>query len=319
MPHSAVQPRLTPGRLVYLTWHLPVGFAKRITKHGPMNSIQAAIGERKMRAAAAVLPVSERRADSGSEVAFLTGRNHWHQTLFCAWSLLRVTGCDLAITMYDDGSLDQAIALIIKRSLPGVRIVRRSDAEASLDRFLPASRFPTLRRHRLVYPHLRKLTDIHVGHRGAVVVLDSDMLFLKRPTTMLNWLTMPTGACCMQDYITSYGYDTKNLQELTEKPILDCVNVGVAGLISDEIDWHRLESRCAKLLSDHGSSYFLEQALCAVLFSERPTLILSPADYIVGPTPDQIALRSGALQHYVAESKYAYFQTAWKRMAVPKA
>src|SRR6185437_11794079 len=171
------KPRLTLGRMVYLAWYQPVGFLRQIAKHGAGNSFLAAVGERQMRLAAATLPALPWRADNGPDVAFLSGRRHWHQTVFCAWSLLAATGSSLSVTIYDDGSLDDNIVATLERVLAGVRVVRRTQIEATLERFLPADRFPTLRHRRLVYPHLRKLTDIHVGRRGPIVVLDSDMLF----------------------------------------------------------------------------------------------------------------------------------------------
>ena len=306
--------RLTPGRVLYLAWYRPFGFAKKVTENGLVNSFRAYAGEQRMKLAASSLtPVTCGNTTAG-EVAFLTGRNHWHQTSFCAWSLLAKSRSPVAVTIYDDGSLDDRSIANLTRTLVGVRIVRASESEDRLDRYLPRHTFPTLRHRRQLYPHLRKLMDVHVGRVGPIVVLDSDMLFVRRPDRLLDWLQQPAGGCCMEDYTTSYGYPIDDLEALLGEPMLLQVNVGVTGLISEEIDWNVVEFWCAELMRRHGASYFLEQALCALLFSQRSTLVLPSSDYIVRPNSEEIASGKGILQHYVAESKYAYLGGAWKQV-----
>lgn len=309
---------MTCGRIAYLAVHRPIGFVKRVMQHGIIDSLLASKGERSMRAASEMLQPCRQRADSGSEVAYLTGGKYWHQTLFCAWSLLNVSECDLCITIYDDGSLDDKTEALFRRILSGVRVSRREEIESRLDRALPARSFPTLRLRRLVYPHLRKLTDIHAGHSGSITVLDSDMLFFQRPKELLDWMANPAGACCLSDIISSYGYTDDQLRKLICRPLMDRVNVGVAGLISEEIDWHRLEFWCKSLLNNYGQSYLLEQALTALLFSERPTRVLRASDYIVCPTKAHVMSKQGVLHHYVAESKYIYRRNAWRHAALPQ-
>ena len=40
-------------------------------------------------------------------VCFLTGKKFWYQTLFCAYSLQKITPNPIHFTFYDDGTLDQ--------------------------------------------------------------------------------------------------------------------------------------------------------------------------------------------------------------------
>ena len=150
-----------------------------------------------------------------------------------------------------------------------MRFVSRSEIERELDRHLPKARFPELRARRLTYPHLRKLTDIHCWRRGWTLVLDSDMLFFREPRFLLDWLAAPASACHMLDALPAYGYSARLMEELAGHPIPPLVNVGFCGLRSDAIDWDELERWCKELVAREGMSYFLEQAITAMLVAGK--------------------------------------------------
>ena len=73
----------------------------------------------------------------------------------------------------------------------------------------------------------------------------------------------------MLDVHDAYGYPAATLAALAGRVVPACVNVGVCGFDSDNLDWPRLESWTAELLTRHGTSYYLEQALIALLLAEK--------------------------------------------------
>ena len=91
----------------------------------------------------------------------------------------------------DDGTLKDEHAAELGRNFPGLQIRWAVDIENILDKHLPVEKFPVLRHRRQVYPHLRKLTDVHAGGTGWKLVLDSDMLFHHRPDFLLDWMSNP--------------------------------------------------------------------------------------------------------------------------------
>ena len=188
------------------------------------------------------------------------------------------------------------------------------EIERELDRHLPEVRFPELRARRLTYPHLRKLTDIHCWRQGWTLVLDSDMLFFREPRFLFDWLAGPSQACHMLDVFPAYGYSTHLMQELCGHPIPSLVNVGLCGLRSDAIDWDMLERWCKELVAREGMSPFLEQAMIAMLFAEKPRAEASMSDYRVLPDLREGREPSAVLHHYVTKSKRAYFQHGWQRV-----
>jgi hypothetical protein len=162
---------------------------------------------------------------------------------------------------------------------------------------------------------LRKLTDLHAGNVASCVVLDSDMLFWHRPDALLNWLEQPGEALCLRDCDDSYGHSFDLLEQLAGAPLPRRLNVGLVGLHSESIDWTVLERWTRELLEREGSSYYQEQALTAMLVARREVTFLDASRYVVKPGDAEARSPSAVLHHYVAESRHAYFQQAWRRAA----
>jgi hypothetical protein len=304
--------RLRLGRLLYLCWHTPRGFIGRCGREGALNLLFAAHGRRAMEAAASKIPPGEPARECSPEIYFLTGAKFWYQTAFCAYSLMCATRYPFRIVLVDDGTLTAHQARSLLRIFPGSHMQGPIHTERCLDTHLPTQRFPMLRHRRLVYPHLRKLTDVHVGSAGWKLVLDSDMLFFYEPLALLDWLHAPDRPCHMIDLEDAYGYSRALMTELAGVPIPKRVNVGVCGLRSDMIDWERVEHWCRSLTEREGTHYLLEQALVAMLIADQPCVSLPTDRYVVRPSRAETEAPTAALHHYVAEAKSWYFRFGWQ-------
>jgi hypothetical protein len=84
---------------------------------------------------------------------------------------------------------------------------------------------------------------------------------------------------------------------------------------SERIDWDYLEHAAATLIRRHGTSYYLEQALIALLASTETPLRLPANDYRLLPTEEECLQPSAVLHHYVDLSKRGYFRHAWRHVA----
>jgi hypothetical protein len=268
-----------------------------------------------MEAAAARLPPAPPSDPDAPEAAFLTGRKFWFQTAFCAWSLRHSAGPRVGFAFYDDGSFDGELTAEARRLFPGCRIVPAAEEEANLDVHLPSTRYPALRGQRLTYLHLRKLTDFHAGRTGWHLGLDSDMLFFRRPDELMGWLAAPDRPVHMIDVHDAYGYPEAALSALAGRAVPSRVNVGICGLQSDLLDWDRIESWCARLLAEHGTSYYLEQALIALVLAGQPALRLPADQYRLMPEDSECSRPTAVMHHYVDLSKRGYFRHAWRKVA----
>ena len=308
---------MTPGRLLYLFWYRPAEeFVRSRREGGPINQWRNRRGRLAMVAAAKVLPPLPPPPANAPDVCFLTGRRFWYQTAFCFWSLCRYAGRQLRAAFYDDGTFDDSLRAECVRMFPGARLHDAREIEASLDEHLPVTRFPTLRARRLVYPNLRKLTDVHAGAHGWRLVLDSDMLFFRRPDLLLAWLDAPARPLHMVDVKDAYGYSSALLASLVGAPVPRRLNVGLCGLRSDDLDWDRLETWCRCLQEAEGTSYYQEQALVAMMLAGRECTVAPPADYILMPDEHESRRPRAVMHHYVDLSKRGYFRHAWKLVAM---
>jgi hypothetical protein len=253
--------------------------------------------------------------DDAPTVHFLSGNQFWYQTLFCAYSLAIRIGPVVRFAVTDDGTLTPQIMDIMSRVLPGCRFDTRDMIEQRLDRYLPTGQFPALRRRRLVYPHIKKLIDVHAGRVGWKLVLDSDMLFYNEPIFVTNWLRDPQRPLHLKDIENAYGYSKQLMGELAGATIPERVNVGMCGLRSEDLDWPQLESWCRILVEREGPHYLLEQALVAMLLAKANRVEVPTSDAIVAPGASEIASPTVSLHHYVSFSKAGYFRFAWRRIA----
>jgi hypothetical protein len=301
--------------VAYRLYHWPVGIVRAsLRAGGPLNQWRTNRGRIEMERDAWSMNTGKPPAvESTGTVHLLTGAKYWYQSAFCLASLQAHANVSIAPLVYDDGTLTDGQRRSLSRVNPRTSFQSRPEIELRLDEFLPHARFPTLRAHRLRYPHLRKLTDVHAGSSGWKLVLDSDMLFFRRPDFILDWLANPIRPCHMLDVMRSYGYSETLMTELCGRTIPELVNVGLCGLRSDSIDWDRLEFWCKELLAREGSSYYLEQALTAMLIAGQSSVSAPKIDYVVLPSPTECRNPSAVLHHYVAASKAGYFQFAWRQ------
>jgi hypothetical protein len=305
--------RFRLGKLAYRLIHAPRGVLKTCAREGPLNLWLARRGRAAMERAARRLPSTGEPASRDAPcVHFLTGAKFWYQTAFCGYSLRVQAGAPIRVVVLDDGTLRAEHAAALSGVLPGLEVRSVDEVAHRLDEYLPVAKYPALRHRRLVYPHLRKLTDVHAGGTGWKFVLDSDMLFFRRPDALLQWLAAPDRPCHMRDVESAYGYSAALMTELAGGPSPDRVNVGVCGLRGDDIDWDRLEHWCRTLSAREGDHYLQEQALTAMLVAGQRRAEAPEADYVVRPTRAEVEHPTAALHHYVAESKAWYFRFGWR-------
>jgi hypothetical protein len=306
---------LSLGKIVYWSYYAPKGRLQKSLQRGVVKQIGDRQAKRQMVAAAHRLPPLT-PTPNPDRIYFLSGRQFWYQTCFCAYSLVVRSGIYLRPVVYDDGSLTPANVAAIRRIFPDAEIITAAATEAKLDQYLPSSRFPTLRSRRLAYFNLRKLTDIHVNAQGWKLVLDSDMLFFRPPEFILNWLASPQQPCYMVDVKTAYGYSDQLMSRLAGVTIPDKINVGICGLQSESIDWDELEYWCKTMIETEGSHYYQEQAIAAMLMARQPSAIAPAEDYILMPSQIEVQQPKGVMHHYVADSKPWYFRYGWQNCSV---
>jgi hypothetical protein len=303
--------RLGLGRLAYHLYHRPKAAVGRCRREGgPVEQWRTAHGRAAMRRAAELLPPLPPPGADAPEICLLTGSDLWYQTAFFLHSLARFL--PVRPVVHDDGTLSPGARDQLSRLAPFAQWVTPAETASRLDQWLPATRFPSLRRRRAELVLFRKLLDVHAGRTGWRMFCDSDMLVFRSPDALADWWRRPSSALHLTDTTRSYGYEMALLEELAQGPVPDRVNTGVLGLPSDRIDWEKMEYWCRQLIERAGTHYFQEQALVALLLSGLPHAALSAAEYVVLPPADEAEACRAVLHHYVAGSKRWYFRRNWR-------
>jgi hypothetical protein len=300
------------GRLVLRFWHQPTGKIRDSLRNGGPWVERATARERdRMEGAARSLPPLPVGAGFPVTLHFLSGRRFWYQTAVGLHSFARASGRPVRAEIYDDGSFDGESRASLQRLGPQVIFHDPGEIGARLDRYLPEKSFPVLRERWRNYPNIRKLTDPHLGSSGWKLVIDSDLLFFRRPDFLLNWTDAPDRPLHALDCEQSYGYPTALLSRLCGATLANRVNVGLCGLRSDALDWAELESWCAELCVKRKPSYYLEQALVAMLSARQPCAVAPGPDYLTKPSRAEVQAPRAVMHHYVADSKRWYFRYGW--------
>lgn len=302
------------GRLAYHSWHRPVGMVRQmVAAGGPLEQLRTIRGRRAMEKAACTLPALPAFSGGPLELHVLSGRKCWYQTAFCLWTFCRQARRPLVPVVYDDGTLTPDNVEPLRRLFPAARFVSQAMSRSLLEASLPESRFPVLHERWRNYLNIRKLIDVHVGQTGWKLVVDSDLLFFRRPTLLIDWIDRPARPLHAVDCESSYGYSRELMEELAGGPVADRINVGLTGLESGALDWERIEFLCRTLVAREGRSYYLEQALIATLLAGCECTVAPASDYVTLPVLPESADCRAVMHHYVANSKPAYFRHNWRR------
>ena len=305
---------LSLGKVAYHLWYRPVGnLGNMIAAGGPFEMRRTERGRAAMEVAAYSLPeLSGLNGPAPLELHVLTGRRFWYQTTFCLWTFAHHSDRSLRPIIYDDGSLSEQFSAPLARLFPNVRFVSQEEIIDRLDVHLPVARYPALRERWINYPNIRKLIDVHVGQSGWKLVIDSDLLFFRQPSLLIEWLDSPAQPLHAVDCATSYGYTRPLLDSLAGAPVAELVNVGLTGLDGSELDWEKLEYWVRTLIQRERTTYYLEQALVAMLIAGRVCNIAPATDYVTLPRPPEARECRAVMHHYVANSKRWYFQHCWQ-------
>jgi lipopolysaccharide biosynthesis glycosyltransferase len=148
------------------------------------------------------------------EVHSLLGSRHVGMCLWSIKSFLHHAQRPFSIVLHDDGSLSLHDIEKLKRHLPGVRVIRKVDADELIKpivsswKAVEAYRFGTLGNtdySRKMSIFSLKLLDFNLLTAASrILVLDTDVLFFREPSELLDWVDKKSGSQCMycfEDYV----------------------------------------------------------------------------------------------------------------------
>lgn len=144
-------------------------------------------------------PVAE--SDSSVSVHMLVSSTTWHAGVLAAISFEFFTQRRWNLFVHEDGSVDEMTRKKIEKVLPGVHVISRTDSEEVMKERL--SGYPDAQELRQKHNLFLKFFDLPAFAPGKrMILLDSDIIFFKKPQEILDWVDSQSEECW-------YNEDTK--------------------------------------------------------------------------------------------------------------
>lgn len=212
------------------------------------------------------------------------------------------TGCRWAPTIHDDGSLDDTGVRSVRENFPDARVIRRAEADAELAAALED--FPACRANRLKHNWFLKVFDTrHFAVHDRYIVMDSDIVFFRRPGFVLDWAgARDDGFWFMEDTNEKYASPRPDLEAAMGFPIWPRVNSGLDLMIRPRVPLALCETFLARCAGSAKHFQFLEQSLFAVIGSADGRGGTLPKTYEI--SWGNFRARDAICRHYVADFKH---------------
>ena len=275
-------------------------------------------------------------ADTGLHSA--VPHRYVHAYLLAAKSFLRYHA-DIAVFVHNDGSLQAGDKALIRRHLPGVRIIERTEAD---ERFEQEVADPFLSRVRGSYTSYLKLFDPTLfSERKRIIIVDTDTLFLRRPDAVIDWArnggtpwfhlaprgnmkkagkggnagSPPSGNAHIQTKIME-GLDEINAGLGTDYRIEQGFCSGFIGYETGTIRFDALKQLFEVLFARYGDSIFrwgAEQTVHGLNLCAAGAEALPIDDYFVFTQFNAEHAHNGTFVHFVGENRF--YQMRYPQLA----
>ena len=131
-------------------------------------------------------PVASCVSHGRPEIHSLVCHRHVYNYILAIKSFLRFYN-DVTIVVHDDGSLTKKDKDTIKKHIRNINIIDRGYADVKINKIL--DQYPNCRRYRDAFVNALQLFDYTLlCESNKIVSLDSDILFFKKPDTLIDWL-----------------------------------------------------------------------------------------------------------------------------------
>jgi hypothetical protein len=214
-----------------------------------------------------------------AEIHMLINKKHVNMALLSLKSFLRFYP-NVRVVIHGDGSLDDEAEAFLRKHIKNIDVLRLTDAEALLKD--KTDLFSIRKSYLNIKITLLKLLDIHVlSDSDKVVILDSDVLFLKRPDEIISWIEDEKN---YNLYARPYLKNLKmNRDALEDKfgPVsfIEKFNSGLLCMNKNLITLELILDTLDKLKGDPRLPVFGDESVWMVIFSRSSSRELAFDDY----------------------------------------
>lgn len=225
----------------------------------------------------------------------------WKMGLMALRSLEWQTGLRWHPYIHDDGSLGENIMADLMALQPDARIIRRTEADARCTRLLDS--FEACRENRSKHNWFLKFFDTYfLAPRENYIVLDSDIIFFRRPREIMEWIARRGDDLhFMEDTREAYACPREELESGMGLEFWRMVNSGICLMNKQAVDLGLAEKFMARFAGTARHFQFLEQSLFALTGSAWKKGGLLPKTYEI--SWGNFRQRDAVCRHYVGPFK----------------
>jgi len=203
-------------------------------------------------------PIAEELPTS---VHLLVSSSSWHSGLLAAISFEFHSKKRWRLHIHEDGSVTQEQKAIICNVLPGARIISRMESDERMASFL--SEFPKCETHRNRHNFFLKFFDLQAFvQTEKCIVLDSDVVFFRRPNEIIEWAKSEEKSCYYnEDTQEKYFSPRKDIEPALTFPLWPRFNSGLVLIPTSAFDLGLSEKILTEFEESAHHPQFFEQTL----------------------------------------------------------
>lgn len=225
---------------------------------GPISSMAFALFRR-----------PERREESVS-VHMLVSEKTWHAGILAIASFELFTRRRWDICLHDDGSVSAASRQKILRLVPGIQFIPRGEAEEQTRALLAGHPrcLANRSRHNLFLKFFDTLAYVR---KNRFIVLDSDVIFFRRPREILDWVDLNAPDCLYnEDTKEKFCIPRTEIEKALPVRLLPRFNSGLVLMQRKAMSLDLSEQLIRTFENSAYAPQFFEQTLYALMASVNP-------------------------------------------------
>lgn len=219
----------------------------------------------------------------GTAIHMLLHHGRIHDGIWALYSMRMYAAIPMQIVVHDDGSLTESDSLHLTRLFPGLRLIRRAEADVIVGRKLAELCLSGLSALRRDFIFALKLLDpLILAETKSLILLDSDVITYRRPEQLLSSIT----ACFMPDNRYAYCVPESIFKEIAATSNLIYMNAGLLKVWPAQISLQQLEQDLTSLQTQsvgNAPDFYTEQTLWALQLHRLGAAALSHSGICYGP------------------------------------
>jgi hypothetical protein len=245
-------------------------------------------------------------------IHILTGSDDWLLACWMLASWFHFTERNWRVVIHDDGRLPPEARPAFVKMISGVRGVSAVEADrAVLDALTP---YQACREYRMAHPLARKIFDMPLLARSdRFIILDSDLLFFRKPEAILRWCADGAGQCWFnKDVREAMPISRTQVREKLGIDVWHRVNSGLCLIDRPAIKFDLCERALTETNLREKHIWLVEQTLFAICASAVGRGGLLPEEYEISKARN--AGKSAVARHYVGAVRHRFYAEGIARL-----